>query len=118
MEDKEKELEKLEARSVGRHSVAGLSMRNVLNNANPLAKPQTKRHNPSRKQEVSETESVDKNSMKSHTYKKQNSRKELHGADKLVGTDTKAQDYKELLKQEETRHVSITHTEAEKSLIA
>ena len=64
LDEREAELEKLEARSVGRQSVAGLSMRNVLNNAS-AAKPVTKRHNPARARRQASESSADVGSVKS-----------------------------------------------------
>ena len=57
--------------------------------------------------------------MKSGAVKKQRSFKELGGTDKLVGADTKAQDYRELLKNEEKRHSVVGgHSEVERNMIA
>ena len=93
-------------------------MRNMLNNAGPPKPTTNRRHKPARRQ-ASESE-VDAKSLQSkNSFKKQNSQKEIAGEDKLVGTDTKAQDYRELLKKEEKKVSTIGgHSEFEKNMIA
>ena len=111
--ERQDELEKLEMKSVGRASMAGLSMHQAMKDADNHRSVK-KRHDPNKRRKHSETSSavdiIDAALTKQKTQK-QDSYKDLK-EDKLLGLDQRDSKYKKALAEEVKQIAKIDHADS------